>query len=299
MHWPKSFASLLTGLEVTNHEVYHFGDKLEQDHVLEMFENSNLFDDDRSGVRYMLGLGEENPELMEMEEPFFWVERAMETHLPYGYCDNHGEEKEKQSAEQNPREGKSRSEIRADYDEAKQKSYNHFKRHVEYLEDQGILEDTLVIFTADHGELIGERIYGRKRYGHVKPACGKMGEVPTLFYNHEIEADRMRTIDIVSTVLDLLEKKWIMETDGESVLEELPDRGYSPTGPYIFDLEWWWDEEKKRWKMDKESLLKAIIEDYCPEKVMTTLGLNSHEIKFGRKTSHDDYDSWDEVRSDE
>ena len=282
MHSPKSFASLLTGLEVTNHEVYHFGDKLEQDHVLEMFENSNLFDDDRSGVRYMLGLGEENPELTEMEEPFFWVERALETHLPYGYCDTHGEEDEKESAEGEPLKGKSREEIQEEYRDAARKSFRHFKRHVEELKEMGVYEDTLVIFTADHGELLGQRVSGRRRYRHVKPASRPLAEVPTVFYNYEIEADRMRTVDILPTALDLLDKEWMMETDGESILKELPTQGKCPTGPYIFELDWHWDEKKKRWSMDRKSMLKGIFEDHCPEKVMTALGLNSHEIRFGK-----------------
>ena len=266
MHSPKSFTSLLTGLEVTNHEVYHFGDKLDQTHVLEMFENSNLFDDDRSGVRYMLGLGDENPELTDMKEPFFWVERALETHLPYGYCNTHGEEDEKESAEGEPLKGKSREEIQEEYRAATGKSFRHFKRHVEELKEMGVYEDTLIIFTADHGELLGQRVTGRRRYRHVKPASRPLAEIPTVFYNHEIEADRMRTVDILPTALDLLDKEWMMETDGESILRELPTEGKCPTGPYIFELDWHWDDKKTEMEHGQEKPSERHFRGLLPRK---------------------------------
>jgi hypothetical protein len=283
MHSPKSFASLLTGLEVDNHEVYHFGDKLEQDHVLEMYENSNLFDHEGSGVRYMLDLFE-NPNIDEMEEPFFWVERSLETHEPYKYCKHHGRDKDEDipDFEGNYFDHFTDEEIKENYRKAAYNSYEHFKEHVEYLEEQRILDETLVIFTADHGELLGERIHGRKRYSHNVPASRKLAEVPTLFYNHKIEAERMRTVDIIPTALDILGKEWMMDTDGKSILKELPDEGKCPTGPYIFEIDWKWNGKNKRWEMTPSSKIKGVLEDHLPERFMEMIGLTGHEIKFGK-----------------
>lgn len=285
MHSPKSFVSILTGLEPPNHEVYHFGDMVQSDTVLEMFENSNLYehDDNDSALRYMLHLND-NPELEEMEEPFFWFERSFETHEPYIYNKNHGMDAD----EEVPSYGGdyfshfSDKEIRENYREAAQRAYKHFKTHVDYLEEEGLLEDTLVIFTADHGELLGERINGRKRYSHNVPACRQLAEVPVIFYSHKVEADRMRSVDILPTVLDLLDKEWMMDTDGESILKQLPDEGYCPTGPYVFDLKWNWNKDKETWEMTSKSKAKALIEDFVPQKVINALGLTSHEIKFGK-----------------
>ena len=290
LHSPKSFVSILTGLESPNHEVYHFGDMVENDNVLEMFENSNFYehDDNNSAMRYMFGL-QDNPELEEMEEPFFWFERSSETHEPYIWTKNHGihTDEEYPSFDEDYFGNFSDEELREKYEEAAQEAYKHFKRHVNYLEEEGLLEDTLVIFTADHGELLGERVYGRKRYSHNVPACMQLAEVPVLFYNYDPGVKRMRSVDIVPTVLDLLDKSWMMDADGVSILDEVPDEGYCPTGPYVFDLEWEWNSKKETWGLKPKSKVKALIEDVTPEWLVNKVGLSTHEIKFGKDKEKD------------
>jgi hypothetical protein len=74
----------------------------------------------------------------------------------------------------------------------------------------------------------------------------------------------------------------MMETDGESVMKNIPNEGKCPTGPYIFDLDWYWDNEKSRWGMTASSKIKGILEDHLPERFMEIIGLTGHEIKFGK-----------------
>lgn len=284
-HSAKSFMSLASGLEASNHSINSFGEKIEQDHVFEMFQNSNLFDDDRSAIRYMLGL-DENHDLDQMDEPFFWMERSLETHIPYG-VPGHGEDltEEQKSDYDNAADyfaSHTHEELLEKYRDAAEKSVNHFLDHVEHLKDRGLYEDTLIIFTADHGDALGDRIYGRKRYGHNSPGCRQIAEVPTVFFNKKIEASRMRSVDIIETVLQLTGNNWMLDTDGVNITEELPDEGECPTGPGIVDLNWRWDEEKGRWEMTKRSKLNAIIEDIYPERLMMKLGLG-RRFNFGEK----------------
>jgi len=276
-HSAKSFASILSGLEVSNHSVNHFGDRLKQDNILEMFEHSNLWDNEKSSIRYMLDL-QENPDLDEMEEPFVWVERALETHIPYGKPGHDHESVE--DVQEDYFSNYTDQDLKENYREAVDTSFQHFKKHLEYLKEEGLYEDTLIIFTADHGDALGERVFRRKRYGHNAPATKIVAEVPTIFYNYELQVDRMRSVDIVPTALNLIGKEWMMETDGVDIRREKPDRGECPTAPYIFYLEWEWSKSKEKWTMDKKSLAKALIEDHVPEKVFNKVGLEKKSIDF-------------------
>jgi len=68
----------------------------------------------------------------------------------------------------------------------------------------GLREDTLIIFTSDHGELLGERINLRKRYAHGNPPIKNLVQVPTVFLGEGFENNFARSIDIVETALKIL-----------------------------------------------------------------------------------------------
>jgi hypothetical protein len=282
-HSPKSFASLVSGLSVESHSVRDFGQYLEEDTIFDFFDNSNLFDHKSSVIKEMLRQTS-NPDIRDMEEPFVWIERAMETHEPYGLLEHGNDIPE---GFQNDGEYFSNfqdKELRQRYEEACQKMKEHFFEHVNYLKEEGLYEDTLIIFTSDHGEILGEKIWGRKRYGHNNPACREIAEVPTVFYNQGIESDHMRTIDIIPTALSIMEKEWMLKTDGVDIRNEKPELGNCPTAEYLFNLEWKWNGQN--WCLKNTSKFKAIIEDYFPLRLIKPL--IEEERSFGSREFPDD-----------
>ena len=80
----------------------------------------------------------------------------------------------------------------------------HVGRVLDRLDDLGIREDTLVLFTSDHGEWLGER----GRYGKGWPATDQVSRVPLIAsWPGEIEAGRVvdgfaEGVDLVPTILD-------------------------------------------------------------------------------------------------
>lgn len=260
LHSPQSFVSMMTGMESPNHEVGNFGhNPTEKDLVFDFFENSEFYDNAYSGIRHLLGFetGSQPQELEEMEEPFIFVERAMETHEPYGIMGHGNDLPDEYNQGGEYYNDKSKEELHELYEKAVEKMEKHFFKHVEELKERGLYEDTLIIFTSDHGELLGERVWGRKRHGHNSPPTHHIGQVPTVFLNADPEVDHMRSVDIIPTALDYLGKDWMMETDGVSTLKETRDEGYCLTPMRFFNLKWKWNGED--WT--PKSKTKAIIED--------------------------------------
>ena len=89
------------------------------------------------------------------------------------------------------------------YREGIAESVEHFQTLVEALESRGELANTLVVFTSDHGELLGE--YGGI-YGHGVPLVPELLDVPLVFAGAGLprgkQFDRLlSTIDIAPTAL--------------------------------------------------------------------------------------------------
>lgn len=92
--------------------------------------------------------------------------------------------------------------------------FEHFQRHIDELEERGILEDTLVIITSDHGELLGERYLFQDRYDHNLPPLKPIVQVPTIFYNYDTNIDSMRLIDLFPTALSIVDEDFEGLGDG-------------------------------------------------------------------------------------
>jgi hypothetical protein len=212
---PISFASLATGLSPENHSVRSFYDKIEQPTVLERFEKSCYYDHPNDTMaRNVFASETTSRELDEMQEPFLYIERALDTHEPYGQV-KHGNEV--------PEETEEHDSIQEAYTKGVRSTEEHFWSHVEELKDRGILEDTLVVFTSDHGEFLDEKVLFRRRRGHNQPIATRVSVVPTVFLNHEGDFDHMRTIDIAPTADSLTGGEF--ECDGVDLTEEQPERG--------------------------------------------------------------------------
>jgi arylsulfatase A-like enzyme len=77
-------------------------------------------------------------------------------------------------------------------------------RLIEYLEDDGWLEDTLVVFFSDHGEALGENSY----WGHHVYLNGWMVDVPLVLWHAQLSSSQPRVgvslADVAPTVLHFL-----------------------------------------------------------------------------------------------
>jgi len=84
----------------------------------------------------------------------------------------------------------------------------HFDRElgrvIEYLDDDGWLEDTLVVFFSDHGEALGEKSY----WGHHVYLNGWMVDVPLVLWHAKLSPTEPRVgvslADVAPTVLHFL-----------------------------------------------------------------------------------------------
>ena len=92
-----------------------------------------------------------------------------------------------------------------------------------HLVDEGLLDETLVVMAADHGEAFGER--GIE--GHAREVFRETTEVPFILgFPFQLDPgvvveSRTRNVDIWPTVLDLLGLPALPETDGRSLVPEI------------------------------------------------------------------------------
>ena len=119
-------------------------------------------------------------------------------------------------------------ELTAEYDEYRA-SMHSVDRYVgdvlDQLRSRDLLEETLVVLTADHGESLGERGYT----GHGRALYESEVHVPLVFSHRSLPASEVdavvRTIDVMPTVLDLLDLDVPAEIDGQSLADAIRERG--------------------------------------------------------------------------
>jgi arylsulfatase A-like enzyme len=77
-------------------------------------------------------------------------------------------------------------------------------RLLDYLEEEGLFENTIIILSADHGEIL------ERRHDYLRHGFGVYEEevrVPLMIYfpgfGHQVIEERIRGIDMVPTVLDI------------------------------------------------------------------------------------------------
>jgi len=172
-------------------------------------------------------------------QPFFLLIHYMDTHLPY----NPGNKKEDDFFEEtannerikdvlkrikNPRwrkflkkslgNVKTTDEVIAKYDAAIAYVDENIGRLVEFIEKQGIKEDTIIVLTADHGESLTE--HGVYFSHHC--LYDETIHVPLVIQYANLPSRRISNlvqhVDILPTILDLLNIKINVETDGKSLI---------------------------------------------------------------------------------
>ncbi len=223
---PAGFSSLVSGLYPSQHQAHAFTHRLESAfNVLNALESydTRFFQVYETELAEVLGVEQTTDDpVPDLEEPFVVMERDMTTHAPYGYPSY-------EEVDVGPQEyfgGKNVDwdRVRADYREASERVGERFRRRLDELEDAGLLEETLVIFTADHGELLGE--YGEM--SHSDPVVPELVRVPMVLRHPEgpePDADHASHVDVLPTALDVLDEPEPWTMPGTSVYG---DRDRSP-----------------------------------------------------------------------
>ncbi|RDD60958.1 alkaline phosphatase family protein [Ferruginivarius sediminum] len=138
---------------------------------------------------------------------------------------------------------------------------HHVGRLVSHLENTGQLDETLIVITSDHGELLGDRwLFGKE--GYFDPAF----RVPLIVRNPQREAREAKgvtvkrfteAVDIMPTLLDWIGLDVPAECDGRSLLDFT--RGQQP-GTW---------REAAHWEFD--------FRDVASQRPETMLGLTSDQ----------------------
>jgi len=106
---------------------------------------------------------------------------------------------------------------------------DQIRRFVEFLENTGRMENTLIIFLSDHGDFMGE--YGLLRKGVEVPEL--LVRIPLLFYGPDIVKPKkephlefVSIVDIMPTICELLDFPLPVGCQGKSLLPLLCDLEY-------------------------------------------------------------------------
>lgn len=127
-----------------------------------------------------------------------------------------------------------RSVLLSHYEHEIETSIDRFDDRLALLSERGLLEDTLVIFLGDHGELLGE--YGL--VGHTSPPVPEVVYVPTVFVHPAlpsgVQSETIGHVDLVPTINSILdipdrETDW----DGVDLTSEDPGVRYNNAGHFL------------------------------------------------------------------
>lgn len=203
-----SFATLGTGLYPLQHGVHNWTDRMPAE-VRTVFELPGLSGGfwqagDAAGHEIFPILRREGKtSLDEVEPPFFQIVRNDDPHTPYA---GSGAGTAREYAETR---GGDWNRMRREYVRGVGASVEAFEECLRTLEARGLREETLVVFTSDHGELLGEH----GEVGHTTPITPELAYVPTVFVSDALEArdfaadpetDVIEHVDVVETALSAI-----------------------------------------------------------------------------------------------
>jgi hypothetical protein len=107
------------------------------------------------------------------------------------------------------------------YQKSIKNTKERFLRLINTIQERGIMNNTLIIFTSDHGELLGERKYGGI-FGHGTPIAPEIIRVPTVFIgaglpNKILSSSTLSGVDIAPTLLEAQDRRKAQYMDGVDV----------------------------------------------------------------------------------
>lgn len=249
-----SFATLATGRYPPHHGVHNWTDR-------PAFDVPTLFELDgvdggfwqRGSVDgeaiFPIVKREGKTALNGLEPPFVYLERNNFAHVPFAGSSP------STAREYYASRGRNWGRMRSEYAEGVRRSVTDLEARLDELSDRGLLDETLVIVTSDHGELFGE--HGEAAHG--APACPELAFVPTVFIHPSLSHDDFQVaadtgviehVDVVQTALSAIGVEDRMVTDGTDLLREPRPRpwGYnhvdlvrSGRSVYAAESLWWHD----------------------------------------------------------
>jgi len=225
-----SIPSMMTGRYPSKHRVWNFESVLSE--PPELFSRPNagmdlssvwvdIEDPARKPPNRVLRLDEEC-RLDSAEEPFTIVFHEKGAHAPYDFFnvpwDNSPEYFEHYADDY--------EELRNQYAKGAKTAADRFLSIVDDLKDSGLYDDTLVVFTSDHGELLGEPERGGV-YAHGSPVCPELVTVPTLFMGAGLPAGEtvdqlLGGVDLAPTLMGAQGRSLSSPVDGRDLWNEKP-----------------------------------------------------------------------------
>lgn len=217
------------------------------------------------------------------EEPFVVVEHDNGGHAPYP-------ELEIDDAAETFRRVDSRDELLQQYRNSISGSVRRFEDRLRVLERRGVRENTLVIFMADHGELLGEH---GGFVGHGLPMAPEVAYVPVVFIhpslpNGERGEHLLQQVDLYPTIVDVLTGR-TPSSDGQTltapVEEDRPaySQGILPPakfrGTYLdpaYDARSIWTRYGGHVFLENPRLARLVTAGYEATRSGFTAAYNSH-----------------------
>lgn len=119
---------------------------------------------------------------------------------------------------------------------------HHVGRVLKTLEERGLAENTIIVFTSDHGEWLGEQ----GRWGKGYPGSDAVSRVPLVIVDpraRETTGLRCQTIveavDVLPTLLDLAGIQKMPHLQGNSLIEELSGTSSRGKGLALMEFAGW------------------------------------------------------------
>ncbi|NLV12631.1 sulfatase-like hydrolase/transferase [Haloarcula argentinensis] len=212
IHSPTAFATIVSGLLYPQHGVADFSDQLTTDlpHLFSASSHETAFCNtinhppfntnpaSDSILATTLNTNDSPSDLIQnIDPPFILMERGPGGHAPYGDFNGNGSEYFR------ARGDASRDILANEYATAVRNDADWFLSQLSILKERGLDEETLIIYTSDHGELLGEM----GTLGHNGLIHRRLVETPCVFIhpslpNRSVSEDIIRQIDLLPTIID-------------------------------------------------------------------------------------------------
>ena len=263
------------------------------------------FDPPETGPLYQVLNTRQRISLDVIEPPFVYLEDDKGAHAPYGL--SFAEYDKPTTAFFREYGSQGVEGLRSMYRSGVEQSLDLFEARLDVLAKRGLLDSTLVIFTSDHGDLLGE--YGGL-VGHSWFACPELVFVPTTFIHPSlpggvsVTGKVMRHVDLFPTILSSMNRKIPSRLDGVSLLdcETYPDYGINycrKNSPAKGGENTWPNftrEEKGLWDWGGGYVLRS---DSLPVRVLSTVYyslVRDSEIKAFLEAYSRGRPAWDVLR---